>query len=359
MWKNRHIMDRLNKINKILLFIVLSVAALHFGAPFLKPIVFGILLASLMTPFCDFLERKGMHRIFASIISTLVLFIVIGAILTLLVFQLNNFALELSSFGNELKASIEAFREKIAAVTDLSLERQNDIWQDRSQKLLNSIENSVTQFISAFINSIIDLLIVLLYVILFLLYRRKIYEFIMIYIPQEKKANSDEILSKVNKVVVSYLWGRAQVMAVLAVMYYVSFALFDLPYAVLLVVFATIITIIPYLGPFVSGLIPIVFSFIFFDSITTVAVFTLLIITIQLIESYVLEPLIIGKEVKLNPLIVILAVITGGLIWGIAGMVLFVPIFAMVKIISQNSVGLEPIGFLFGNSTRGRKDSQL
>jgi len=349
-------MDRLNKINKILLFSVLTVAVLHFGAPFLKPIVFGILLASLMTPFCDFLEKKGMHRIFSSIISTLVLFIVIGAILTLLVYQLNNFALEISSFGNELKSFIRDLQDKIAAVTDLSLERQSDIWQDRSENLLNSIESYVTQFISTFINSIIDLLIVLLYVILFLLYRKKIYDFIMIYIPQKKKANANEILSKVNKVVVSYLWGRAQVMAVLAVMYYVSFVLFDLPYAVLLVVFATIITIVPYLGPFVSGLIPIVFSFIFFDSITSVLVFTLLIITIQLIESYVLEPLIIGKEVKLNPLMVILAVITGGLIWGIAGMVLFVPIFAMVKIISQNSRGLEPIGFLFGNSMEGKQD---
>lgn len=350
-------MDRLTKINKILLFAVLSVAVLHFGAAFLKPIVFGILLASLMTPFCDFLEKKGMHRIFASIISTFVLFIVIGAILTLLVFQLNNFALEISSFGSELKSFIKDVQDKIAAVTDLSLERQSDIWQDRSEGLLTKIENFVTQFISGFINSIIDLLIVLLYVILFLLYRRRIYDFIMIYIPRDKHTNADEILGKVNKVVVSYLWGRAQVMAVLAVMYYVSFAIFDLPYAVLLVVFATIITIIPYLGPFVSGLIPIVFSFIFFDSITTVAAFTLLIITIQLVESYVLEPLIIGKEVKLNPLIVILAVITGGLIWGIAGMVLFVPIFAMVKIISQNSVGLEPIGFLFGNSPQKKQDS--
>src|SRR6056297_3042391 len=145
-------------------------------------------------------------------------------------------------------------------------------------------------------------------------------------------------------------------MALLAIMYYTVFLIFDLPYAVLLLIFGTLITIIPYLGPFVSGLMPILFAFIFFDNLHMAVLFTALIITIQLIESYVLEPLIIGKEVKLNPLMVILAVITGGLIWGIAGMVLFVPIFAMVKIISQNSRGLEPIGFLFGNSMEGKQD---
>jgi predicted PurR-regulated permease PerM len=51
----------------------------------------------------------------------------------------------------------------------------------------------------------------------------------------------------------------------------------------------------------------------------------------------------------LNPLVVIIAVVIGGMFWGLAGMVLFVPLFAMFKIISNNSPGLEPVGFLLGN----------
>jgi predicted PurR-regulated permease PerM len=349
-------MDRLSKINKILLFTVLIIAILHFGAPFLKPIMFGILLASLMMPFGSFLESKGMNRVFASIISTIVLFIVIGAILFLLVFQLNNFVSEISSFETELKSFIGNIQSKIASLTDLSLERQSNIMQERSEVFLDNIEDYVTQFLSGFIHSVIDLLIILLYVILLLLYRGRIYEFIMMYIRKEKEENSNVVMNKINKVVFQYLWGRVQVMAMLAVMYYIVFLSFGLPYAVLLIIFGTLITIIPYFGPFVSGLIPIIFSFIFFDSIQTVLLFTALIITVQLIESYVLEPLVIGKEVKLNPLIVIVAVILGGIIWGIAGMVLFVPLFAMIKIISNYSVGLEPIGYLFGDFRESKKN---
>jgi predicted PurR-regulated permease PerM len=70
----------------------------------------------------------------------------------------------------------------------------------------------------------------------------------------------------------------------------------------------------------------------------------------------VLEPLILGKEVKLNPLVVIVAIVVGGIMWGLAGMILFVPIFAMVKIISLNHSGLKPIGFLLGQ--RERKNSK-
>ncbi|MFP4620112.1 MAG: AI-2E family transporter [Bacteroidales bacterium] len=343
-------MNQLTKINKILLFTVLIVAVLYFGAPFLKPLTFGILLASLMMPFCNFLESKGINRIFAAIISTFVLFIVIGAILSLFIFQLNQFVLEISSFGNELKSFIRDVQDQIASLTNLSIERQSNILQKRSEEFLGNIETYVTQFIRGLINSLIDLLIILLYVILLLLYRKKIHEFIMMYVRKEKKDDSTEALGKINKIVFHYLWGRAQIMVLLAIMYYITFLVFDLPFAVLLVIFGTLITIIPYFGPFVSGLMPILFAVIFFENIQSVLLFTVIIIIIQLTESYVLEPLVIGKEVKLNPLIVILAVILGGLIWGIAGMVLFVPIFAMINIISNYSPGLEPIGFLFGSS---------
>ncbi len=345
-------MDRLTKFNKILFFIVLVLAILYVGAPFLKPFLFGVLLASLMIPFCNFLESKRINRVIASIISTLVVFIIMGAILFLFAYQLNQFVSEISSFGDELQSFINKAQDRITSITNLSLEEQRKIWQDRSEELLHAIESQVTQFLSDFINSIFNLLIVLIYVILLLLYRGRIYEFIMMYIPKENKENSREILKRINKVVFQYLWGRAQVMILLGIMYYIAFQIFDLPYAVLLIIFGTLITIIPYFGPFVSGLMPIIFSFVFFDGIEKVLLFTVIIITIQLAESYLLEPLIIGKEVKLNPLIVIIAVILGGLIWGIAGMVLFVPLFAMLNIISMHSVGLKPIGYLLGNSRK-------
>ena len=345
-------MHRLTKINQILFLTILVFAILDFGAPFLIPFFFGILLAFLMTPFCDFLESLGINRIFASIISTLVVFIVVGAILFLFVYQMNSFVSEISSFRIELQSFINKIRDQIASLTNISLEEQTKYLRDRSNQFLNTIENSVTQFAGNLINSLFALLLVLLYVILLLLFRRRIYEFIMMYIPEEKKKNTVEILNKISKVAFRYLWGRAQVMILLAIMYYITFMIFDLPYAGLLIIFGTLITIIPYFGPFVSGLLPIVVSFIFFESLHKVLLFTMIIIIVQLIESYVLEPLIIGKEVKLNPLVVIIAVVAGGAVWGIAGMVLFVPLFAIFQIIAMNSAGLEPIGYLLGNSKK-------
>ncbi|MFW5831368.1 MAG: AI-2E family transporter, partial [Prolixibacteraceae bacterium] len=93
-------------------------------------------------------------------------------------------------------------------------------------------------------------------------------------------------------------------------------------------------------------------------NIQKILLFSAIIVIEQLIESYVLEPLILGKEVQLNPLVVIIAVIVGGMFWGLAGMILFVPLFAMFKIISNNSPGLEPVGFLLGSHQKSDEKSQ-
>jgi predicted PurR-regulated permease PerM len=168
------------------------------------------------------------------------------------------------------------------------------------------------------------------------------------YVSHNKQTLTKQSLDKISKVAFQYLWGRAQVMMILGVLFFITFMLFGLPYALLFTLFGAVITIIPYIGPLLSGLLPILFSFLYFDSLNKILFFSGVVIAIQLIESYVLEPLILGKEVKLNPMVIIVAIVMGGLIWGLAGMILFVPIFAIVKIISLNHSGLEPIGFLFG-----------
>jgi predicted PurR-regulated permease PerM len=165
-----------------------------------------------------------------------------------------------------------------------------------------------------------------------------------------------EMLHKTGGVVYQYLLGRIKVMALLGILYIITFLSFGLPYAVLLTLFGTLITVIPYLGPLVSGLLPILFAAIFFDSMQKVILFASIVVVIQLIESYVFEPLIMGKQVQLNPLIVIIAIIIGGMVWGLAGMILFVPLFAMFKIVSLHIAGLKPVGYLVGNSNEEKKE---
>ena len=173
------------------------------------------------------------------------------------------------------------------------------------------------------------------------------------YFPEDREDEISQILSKSKKVAHQYLWGRIQIMFVLGIMYTITFFAYDLEYAALLIVFGVLITIIPYLGPLLSALLPVIFMIIFSDSSSEIFSFAAIVLVIQLIESYVLEPVIIGSEIHQSPLFVIIAIILGGAIWGFAGLILFVPLFGILKIIFDHSNGLKPVGFLMGYERPG------
>lgn len=343
--------EGLKKFNNILLFIFAVLILLYFGATFLIPFTFGIFLATLMTPLSDLLEKKiNLPRIISSFISTLVIFIIIGGISFLFIYQLSRFAQDLPNLRYEFLTFIESIQQNITSFTGLSLEEQNRILQNRSDTILFSIENYLTRFLGNILDTAIKFLLVLIYVFLLMLYRSKFKDFVMMYANENQEEKVEVVMHKTSKVVYQYLWGRVKVMTILGIMYYITFLIFNIPYAILLTIFGALITIIPYIGPFISGLLPIMFAILFGMDFYNVLIFSAAIIVIQLIESYILEPVIIGKEVELNPLVVIIAVILGGFIWGMSGMILFVPIFAMIKIISNHNSNLKPIGYLLGTS---------
>ena len=343
-------MTSLQKINRILFFMLGIYGLFYFGSSFLIPLVFGVFFASLVSPLCNLIEKARIPRIIASFISTLVIFIVVGGVMYLFIYQLSLFVTDLSIIRREFLVIIENLRDQLTSMTGISLEDQQRIWQERSGDVINTLESSITKILSDVASTIFSFMLVLLYVFLFTYYRDKFAGFVMMYTTENKKENMGKIMEKVGRVVYHYLWGRAKVMALLAVMYYITFLIFDIPFAVLLTIFGALVTIIPYVGPFVSGLLPIFFSIIFMDSTATIILFSSIIVSIQLIESYVFEPLVIGSEVKLNPLMVIIAIIMGGMIWGLAGMFLFVPMFAMLKIVARHSQGLEPLAYVMGPS---------
>jgi predicted PurR-regulated permease PerM len=343
-------MKSLKKINVVLIFILIIFTLLYYGSSFLLPFIFGIFFAALMTPFSNLQERISIPRFFSSMISTLVVFVVVGLVLYLFVRQMTLFMSDISTVRNEVESLIQSIQSEITVLTNLSLEDQQNIWKERSDNVLNTIESGLTTFLGNIFFTTTGFLISLIYTFLLLYYRDKFTEFVLMYVKKENEGRVKSIMNKNSKVVYQYLWGRAKVMLLLGIMYYITFLIFDIPYAVLLTLFGALVTIIPYLGPFISGLIPILFSIIYMQNLKSMIVFSIIIIVEQLIESYVLEPLIIGHEVRINPLSVIIAIVLGGMVWGLAGMVLFVPIFAMIKIISNHTPGYEPVGYLLGNT---------
>lgn len=344
-------MNNLRKINQVLLFIALLFVFFYFGASFLIPFIFGIFFTTLILPLCRFFEKKlKMNRIVAALAGTLILFIFAGSIMFLLITQINRFASDFSTFSDQIKSFASDMQSYIASNTNLSETDMAEMWEERSKQVTESLEPYITDLFGSIFGTLGNFLLMLIYVFLLLINRKKFTRFVMMYSANENKEEVKDILQKTSGVAYQYLLGRIKVMGILAIMYIITFLLFDLPYAILLTLFGALITIIPYLGPLLSGLLPIVFATLFFEDMGKTMFFAAIVLVIQLLESYLLEPLIMGKQIELNPLVVIIMIIIGGMVWGLAGMILFVPMFAMFRIISAHISALRPVGFLVGNT---------
>ncbi len=347
-------MIKLQKANTILFFCFLIFVGLYYGASFFIPLAFGIFFAALIVPVSNFLEtRWGLGRITSSFISTFILFIGIGLLIFFLFRQLGIFLSDIIERKDDIRDYITLLQEEVNKSTGFSIYQQEEMLRERLGFFIEMIQNVISNFLSGLTGMLVNFLLVLIYVMLLLINRNKFNDFIMMYVSEDKKDKTAEILSDTQKVAHKYLWGRIQVMLLLAIMYTITFYAYGLQHASLLIVFGVIITIIPYIGPLLSGILPVLFMIIFGGSTLEVISFTIIVLVIQLIESYVAEPLIIGSEVHQSPLFVIIAIIIGGTLWGIAGMILFVPIFGILKIIFDNIENLKPVGFLMGYKRPG------
>lgn len=351
---------KLQKANTILLFCFLVIIGLYYGASFLIPLTFGIFFSTLVVPVSNFLERRaGMGRLLSSFISTFILLIGVGLVFFFLFQQLGIFANDLIDRKEEIRSYITVLQEQLVSVTGFSVQEQEEMVRDRLSEIMDFAQSLVSGIFTNVTSMILQFMLVLIYVFLLLINRDKFVKFIMKYVSEDKKGETSQILSETKKVAHKYLWGRLQVMLLLGIMYTITFYAYGLPHAFLLILFGVIITIIPYIGPLLSGILPILFMIIFGGSSLEVISFAIIVIIIQLIESYVLEPIIIGSEVEQSPLFVIIAIIIGGALWGAAGLVLFVPIFGILKIIFDHNKELKPIGFLIGYERPGAGEGLL
>ncbi|MDT0651283.1 AI-2E family transporter [Autumnicola edwardsiae] len=352
------IIQKFQKTNTILFFCFLLIVGLYFSAPLLIPIIFAVFLSTLMVPVSTFLETKaGAGRITSSFVSTFILFMGVGLVLFFLFRQLGVFLDDLIERRDEIGEYVAVLQEKVMSATGFSLEQQREIFRNEMSSIIDWLQVFISGVLASLTEVVIKFLLVLIYVFLFLINRDKFKEFLMMYIPGDKEQETEQIIRETSRVAHKYLWGRIQVMILLAILYIISFTAYGLEHAPLLILFGTLITIIPYIGPLISGILPILFMIVFGGSYIEVISFTLIVIIIQLMESYVFEPVIIGSEVQQSPLFIIIAVLVGGVVWGAAGLILFVPIFGIIKIIADHHAELRPIGFLMGYKRPGAKET--
>ncbi len=175
----------LHRANSILIFIVIVLLILYFGAGFFIPLTFAIFFATLILPVSNLLEKKvGVGKITSSLISTLIIFFGVGLVFFSLVYQINIFVIDLIDRKDDLINYFQQIQKQIAATTGFSPQEQEQIFRERSEEIINTLQGFLSDFLGNLVKVVLNFLLMLIYLFLLLLNRDKFVDFLMMYIKE-------------------------------------------------------------------------------------------------------------------------------------------------------------------------------
>ncbi|MCL2517002.1 MAG: AI-2E family transporter [Oscillospiraceae bacterium] len=323
-----------------------------------SPLMYGFIIAYLFNPlmkFCEskfkFIERKKPHkklkRILSMVITYLLFTIIFVLFIALVVPQIvssyNDLQAKLVDYFNSTQALIENLAESSALIKTIydriiefvDINKITDSLVEILQGTYVVIQN-ITPYISNFVINIfgqfINVLLGIIFSIYFLASKEKLnaqiqktmYAFI-------KKTNVEKIVEFgkfTDKTFGGFIVGKILESVIVGVVTFVILALINMPYYPLVALIVGVTNVIPFFGPFI-GAIPSAFIIFIADPAYTIW-FTIIIVVIQQLDGNILGPKILGNKTGLSAMWVIVAIIVMGGLYGIVGMFIGVPIFAVL-----------------------------
>jgi predicted PurR-regulated permease PerM len=336
------------KITYVLLSVILFFYAIIAAKEFLYPIVLGVLFGYLLYPIACFFEKNGFPRILANIFSILIFLIVVGSALLFIYKQAGSFIDDFPIYKQKALSNIDHLESELENQFGLSDLRLVDLIRLRVKLLFEAGSNVFNNAFQSTAGTLFRIAVLPVYIFLFLFYRTKLALFILKIVPKEKKIIAIHVLKDYSHVVSRYMGGMSTVVMILAILNSTGLLIVGIDHAIVFGIISALFNFIPYFGTLMGGSIPFIFALLTGESPLLALHVLILFIIIQFIENNILTPNIVGSNLRLNPMVIIIGIIAGGMVWGIPGMFAVVPILAMLNILAENVVGLHPYAFLLG-----------
>jgi predicted PurR-regulated permease PerM len=338
---------------RIFIYLMLSLVLLYLGRTLFIPLSFALFISFVIYPLTKWLENKKFSRGTSIFISMLFILIPIICLILLILRQIFIFGEQWPELQSKI---INAINQLYILIADFLRMPQQDVkeWMNKgisggsSDLFLSLLQNTLT----ASSVSLVLLLLVPIYTFLILYYRNIFIDFLSTISVQYPKEKIKDLLHDTAITYNKFVKGMLIVYLSVGIMNSLGLYLLGIPDAFFYGFITSILTIVPYIGILAGAIVPITVAWISFDSIWypvgIVSIFTF----VQILEANLIFPIAVGKRLDINPLIILIVVIAGGIIWGVSGMILFIPFVGILKLLSDKVDSLKPLSILLG---RGNK----
>jgi len=315
------------KIIVIILFFVF----LYLLRDVIVILLFSIIIASAVSPFADWLEKKKIPRLLGVIFLYLTFFSLVIFLLSLTVplvsFEVNQLTQALPQFIARISGALEKAQQTTSSrYFDFFSEIQN-ILDSFSQFLQVSSQSAINLIVNIFggVLSFAATVVISFYLAVM---KQGISGFIKSVVPEKYEDYVIGLWQRVERKVGRWFQGELLLALSVGLMVFVGLSLFKLKYALVLGIIAMVLELVPIVGPVLSAVPGVVLAFV---QSPTLGFWVLgFYVLVQQIENHILAPLILGKTTGLNPVVVIIALLIGGKMAGILGILLAVPVAVVI-----------------------------
>jgi predicted PurR-regulated permease PerM len=346
------------KFAAVLVGLIALVYILNVVSDPLVSLLFAALFSILLHPICLRFEKWGVPRILSIVLSIVIFFIVLIGLAWLVVTQVSSFGDALPTFAGKAETFMESVIAWIEQNFAVSRNQQVSEGKKYLLNMLGESRNVMAQTVVAAGALLGTAVLVPLYVFFFLLYRDFFRQFVYKAFKDISNARLDHILNRIYEVIQNYMSGLVLVIGIVGILNTVGLWALGVDYAIFFGFLAAFLILIPYIGIFIGSLLPAFYSLVTMDnpwiSLGVIGVMSL----VQFLEGNFITPNIIGSKVSINPLAAIIMLLLGGKLWGLAGLILALPMTAILKVILDSNPDLEPIGYLLGEPEKELKEER-
>jgi predicted PurR-regulated permease PerM len=295
------------------------------------PLFLGLLIAIILYPVCIWLEHKKLPKTLAIAACILLVAILFGALFALFVWQLNTFSKDMPALFAKLAEEVKGMQQWLIANTGAEINLQQ-----LSAKLLENLGSALSSALQTTANTLFILFLTPVFTALFLFHRRIFVRYLKMIIPGQFEKDLDLILKETIHTYFNYIKGMVLVYIIVGLLNSAGLFLLGVDHFLLFGMLCAVMTIIPYVGIIVSAMLPISMIWLQTGSLLYPAGVILMFSVVQYLEANIIFPKVVGQQLQVSTMAMLVAIIAGGIIWGVSGMILFIPFVAILKIASDH-----------------------
>lgn len=320
----------------------------------LVPLFIAIILSMSIFPVANWLENRGLGRVWAVAFTLLLFSVIAGFILWLASTQIANFGemlpqlqTKFSGWGNTIQSWAEN-NFHVGKKAQIAKLRQY------GTGMLSTGGSVFTTALATTSNVLGNMLLIPIYMFFLLYYRDFFKMFFYKLFKNISRSKIDAVLSKIYAAVHSYLTGLVTVTLIVGTLNTIGLLALGIDYALFFGFLAAALLVIPFIGILIGSILPIIVALITKDSPMYAVGVAGVFLFVQFLEGNFITPQIVGSKISINGLVAIIALLLGSALWGISGMALSLPTIAILKVIFDNVPDLQPYGYLMGEPDHDR-----